>query len=101
MHEQQDVGSCVGSPDADVVKLPVVPQGHHACFVDPIGAHSVVDLGGGEGAGSRFGPSRVGGVRGRPVQQRAVGPVLVVVLAEGIEQGLQLGDGLGLLGLGR
>ena len=31
--EQQEVGSCVGSSDADVVKLPVVPQGHHACFV--------------------------------------------------------------------
>lgn len=45
--EQQDVGSCVGSSDADVVQSAVVSQGHQACFVDPIGAHSVVDLGGG------------------------------------------------------
>ena len=37
VHEQQDVGSCVGSFDADVVESAVVSQGHHACFVDPVG----------------------------------------------------------------
>ena len=98
--EQQDVGSCVGSSDADVVESAVVSQGHHACFVDAVGAHPVVDLSGDEGAGGGFGSGRVGGVRGRAVRQRSVGPVLVVVLAEGVDQGLQLGDGRGLVWLG-
>lgn len=31
--ERQDVGSCVGSSDADVVELPVMSQGHYACFL--------------------------------------------------------------------
>ena len=98
--DQDDVGSGVGPADADVVESAVVSQGHHACFVDPIGAHWVVDLAGDEGAGGGFGSGRVGGVRGRPVRQRSMGPVLVVVLTEGIEQRLQLGDGLGLIRLG-
>lgn len=72
--EQQDVGSCVGSPDADVVESAVVSQGHHARFVDPIGAHQVVDLVGDEGAGGGFGSSRVGGARDCAVRQRSMGP---------------------------
>ena len=38
VYEQQDVGSFVGSSDADVVDSAVVSQGHYACFVDAIGA---------------------------------------------------------------
>ena len=42
----------------------------------------------------------VGGGRGGPVRQGAVRAVVVVVVDEGVEQGLQLGDGGRLGGLG-
>jgi hypothetical protein len=44
LDQDQDVGSGVGSPDADVVESPVDAQGDHAGVVDAVGADAVVDL---------------------------------------------------------
>jgi hypothetical protein len=40
--EDQDVGSGVGSPDADVVQAAGVAEGDHAGVVDPVAADPVV-----------------------------------------------------------
>ena len=55
---------------------------------------------GGAVAGDRFGPGGVSGGGGGPVGQGPVRPGGVIRAGEGIEQGLQLGEGggLGLLG---
>ena len=56
LNEQDDVGSGVGSSDADVVEPAVVAQGDHAGVVDAVAADAVVgvgpgSVGGGLGAG--------------------------------------------------
>ena len=40
LDEQQDVGSGVGSSDADVVQASVVAQGDHAGVVDAVTAYA-------------------------------------------------------------
>jgi hypothetical protein len=55
---------------------------------------------GGAVAGGGFGPARVGGGRGGPVLEGAVRPLVVVVAGEGVQQGLQVGEGGGLGVLG-
>ncbi|OLT53560.1 hypothetical protein BJF88_11065 [Cellulosimicrobium sp. CUA-896] len=83
--EQQDVGSGVGSADADVVQAPVVAQGDDACFVDAVLAHAVVRVVAG-GAGGGFRACGVGG-RGRAaVGQRAVRGAGVVLGDEGVDE---------------
>ncbi len=42
VNQDQDAGSGVGSPDADVVESPVVAQGEGTCFVDPVVTDAVV-----------------------------------------------------------
>ena len=56
--------------------------------------------GGGLVAGDCLGAGVVGGGRGGPVGQGAVEQAGVVDRGEGVQQGLQLGDGLGLVPLG-
>jgi hypothetical protein len=85
----------VGSADADVVELAAVAQGDAAVGVEPVGADPVVGVGGAV-AGSGLGAGGVGGGGGGPVGQGAVRPLVVVDGGEGVEEGLQLGEGGGL-----
>ena len=59
--EQEDVGSGVGSADADVVQPAGQAEGDAAGLIDAVGAHAVVAVGGPVGAG---GGLRAGGVAG-------------------------------------
>ena len=68
--------------------------------VDAVGADPVVGVGGPIGAGVGLGPGGVRGGRGGPVGQRSVRAVVVVGGDEGVEKGLQVGDGGRLDGLG-
>jgi hypothetical protein len=93
LDEHQDVGSGVGSADADVVQAAVDAQGDAAGLVDLVVAESVVGVAVPAGARDGFGAGGVGGRRGGPVGQRSVRPVVVVGADEGVDEGLQLGDG--------
>ena len=99
--EHNDVGSGMGSSDADVVEAAGHAQGDHAGGVDAVvadaGVGVVVAAGGREG----FGEGVVGGRRGGAVGQGPVRPLVVVGRGELVEQGLQVGDGGGLVGLAR
>ncbi len=53
-----------------------------------------------DGAGDGLGPGGVGGGRGGPVGQRSVRALVVVGRDEGVDEGLQLGEGGRLVGLG-
>jgi len=99
LDEHQDAGPGVGPADADVVQLPADAQGELAVGVDAVGADPVVGVGGAV-AGGGLGPGGVGGGGGGPVRQGAVRPLGVVGAGEGVEQGLQLGQGSGLGWLG-
>ena len=100
LDEQDDVGSGVGPADADVVEPAAVAEGDGAGGVDLVGADAVVGVGCAV-AGGGFGPGGVGGGGGGPVGQRAVGPLGVVVGGEGVEEGLELGEGRRAGGAGR
>jgi hypothetical protein len=92
LDEQDDVGSGVGSADADVAKAAGDAQGDAAGFVDLVAAGAVVGVGAAVAAGSGL---RQGGVEaggGGVVRKRAVRSSLVVLLEELIEEGLQLRD---------
>ncbi|WP_202880947.1 hypothetical protein [Kribbella amoyensis] len=69
MDEEQDVGSGVGSPDADVVQPTVDPQCDHAGVVDTVGADPVVDLTGPVRGRAGFRAGVVGGRGGGAVGQ--------------------------------
>ena len=87
--QERDVGSSVGSADADVVEFPGNTQGDAPGFVDLVGADAVVTVAGaGVAAGDGFRTGCVGGGRGRAVRQGAVRPLMVVGVGEGVEQGL-------------
>jgi hypothetical protein len=89
LDEQDDVGSGVGSSDADVVQLAMVAQCDDPGVVDAVAADSF--MGGREAGGRGFGSGGVG--RGRCLAaQGAVRAGGVVVLPEGIQLGLQLGQ---------
>ena len=91
--EHEDAGAGVGSADADVVQASGDAQGDDAGLVDAVGADPVVGVGAGCGVG--FGSGGVGGGGGGLMGQGAVWAAVVVVLDEGVELGLQLGDGGG------
>ena len=86
--EEQDVGSGVGSADADVAQLAADADGDAAGLVDPVVADPVVGVGVAAAGGEGFGQGRVDGARGGPVWQGAVRASLVVVLGEASEQGV-------------
>jgi hypothetical protein len=90
-HEHRGAGPAVA--DADVVEPAGVAQGEFAVAVDAVFADAEVladldALSGGDGAWSG-GPGRGWGL---PVDG-AVWPVVVVVVGEGVELGLEFGDG--------
>ncbi len=88
--EQDDVGSGVGSSDADVVEPAVHADGDGAAGVDAVVADAVVGVvASGRGG---FGAGVVDGRGGRSVWERLVGPVVVVDGAEGVEQRLEFAD---------
>jgi hypothetical protein len=88
--EDQDVGSGVGSADADVVESAGVAEGDGAGGVDDVGAEAVVGVvGGGVGAGD------VDGGGGGPLGQGPMGALVVVVGGEGVELGLEGGEVVG------
>ena len=92
--QEQDAGSGVGAANADVVEASGVAEGDGAGVVDDVGADAVVGVGAAV-AGRGFGPGVVGGGGGGPVLERAVRPAGVVVAGEGVELGLQVGEGRG------
>jgi hypothetical protein len=98
--EQDDVGSGVGSADCDVVQAAGVADGDASGVVDAVVADAVVGVVAAAGAGQRRGQRVVDRGGGGPVWQESVGSALVVGVHEGVEQGLQLGEGGRLDGLG-
>jgi hypothetical protein len=80
----KDVGPSVGSSDADGVELPAVTQGDLAGFVDAVAAEPFVGFVGGVLAGLGVVGSGGGGVPG----QGAVRSATVVLVGEGVDQGL-------------
>ena len=59
LNEHQNVGSGVGSSDADVVESAGQAQGEAAGVIDAVAAHAGVGVGAFAGLG--FGPTAVGG----------------------------------------
>ena len=89
--------SVVGAADADGVEGAAVAQGDLA-VVDLVGPHPGVGSVWGFGCGGGFGSGGVGRGGGASVQG-AVGPVVVVLVLEGVQEGLQVGQGRWLGGL--
>ena len=75
-------------------------EGDAAGFVDLVVADPVVRVAAAVFARGGLGQGRVDGRGGRSVRERAVRPLLVVDRGELIEEGLQLRERGGLLGLG-
>ena len=101
LDEQDDVGSGVGSPDSDVVEPAVHAQGHVAGLVDLVVADPVVAVGAPVGGRGGLWAACRRRWPGCPLRKRPVWPLAVVVVDEGVEQGLQLGHGGRLDRLGR
>ena len=93
--EEQDGGAGVGPADADVDELGPVAQGDLAGLVDAIPAHPVVRGDGEPGAAGRGLGTGVERLCRCPPGQRPVRSDVVVVIAEAVELGLQLGQGGG------
>lgn len=66
--EQEDVGSGVGSADADVSELAGDAQGDGPGFVDLVGAYSVVGVVAAVAVGGGFRAGGVGGCWGGPMR---------------------------------
>jgi hypothetical protein len=98
--EQDDVGSGVGSADADVVQSPGHAQGDAAGLVDAVASDAGVRVGVAVGGGLGLGQAVVADRRGGSARQGPVRSALVVLGDECVQQGLQLGEGGGLDGLG-
>jgi hypothetical protein len=93
LDQDQDAGAGVGSADADVVEPAGDAQGDDAGLVDAVGAYPVVGVGAGCWIG--LGAGGVGRRGGGAMGQGAVRSAVVVLLDEGIELGLEFGDGGG------
>ena len=77
LDEQDDGGSGVGPPDADMEEATSMAEGDLALFVDDVVADAVVVIELAVGAGSSLGQGVVDGGRGGAVRQRAVRALLV------------------------
>jgi hypothetical protein len=98
LDEHDDVGSGVGSADADGVEPALVAQGDLAGLVDAVAADAVVGVGVAV-AGAGLGPAGVDRCGGGSVLEGTVWPPVVVLGAETVQPGLQFGDRGGLVGL--
>jgi hypothetical protein len=85
LDQQQDVGSGVGSSDADVEQAAVVAQGDDAGVVDAVTADT--GMGWGDAGGGGLGAGGVGSC-GCSAAEGSVWALLVVVVREDIELGL-------------
>lgn len=97
--EQDHGGSGVGSPDADVVEPTLDAQGDAAGVVDPVPAYPVVGLFD-TGPWCRLRAGAIGHRRGAGLGEGPVGPAVVVVVDEDVDESLKLADGGRLAGLG-
>ena len=100
LDEQDEVGSGMGSADAEVVQPAGDAQGDAAAVVDAVVPDPVVGVGIAAGGGLGLGEGGIDGRGGGPVRQGPVRPAMVVLVGERVEQGLQLRDGARLDGLG-
>ncbi len=80
-------------------RRPLVAEGDEPGGVDAVGADAVVGVGGAV-AGAGFRAGGVGGGRGHAAGEGAVRALVVVDAGEGVQQGLEVGEGGGLDGLG-
>jgi hypothetical protein len=98
--EEQDAGAGVSAADTDVDEFGPVAEGDLAGLVDAIAANPVVDRDGDSGAAGRGLGASVERLCRCPPGQRPVRSDVVVVVAEAVELGLQLGErrGWGLFG---
>jgi hypothetical protein len=94
---QDDMGSGVGSADAEVVQPAGYAQGDPAAVVDAVVADPVVGSASRLLAGWALGRCHRRS-RGGPVRQGPVRLAVVVLVGEGVERGLQLRDGGGWTG---
>ena len=88
LDEHDHGGSGVGSSYADVVQATVVSQGQFAVGIDDVVADSVVAVVVAVDGGCGFGKGLVGGRWGALVREGSVGPVVVVVVDEDVDEGL-------------
>jgi hypothetical protein len=98
LNEHDDASSRVGSPEADVVQPAAVAQGDRAGFVDDVVPDPVVGFRVGDLAWDGFGHRVAERCGCGPVRERSAWPPVVVLVDEGVEEGLQLGDRPGLVG---
>lgn len=98
MDEQDDVGSGVGSSTADVVESAGDAQGDDAAGVDAIVSYPGVGVS--TACGQCLGQGVVAGCGCGSARQGSVGPSVIVVLDELVEERLQFGRVVGLSGLG-
>jgi hypothetical protein len=98
--EHEHLGSGVGWSDAEVVEAAGHTQGDHAAVVDAVVADAAVGVVVAAGGREGLGEGVVGGGGGGAGGQGPVRPLVVVDGGELVEQGLQLGEGGGLDGLG-
>ena len=88
--EHDDAGSVEGSAESDVVHLAVESQADSP-GVDAVGADTGLAVGV-VAAGAGFGSADLGNGGRGVVWERTVGSVVVVVIDEPVELGLELGD---------
>jgi hypothetical protein len=100
LDEEDDGGSGMGSPDANVEEAAPVAERDLAFVVDDVAADAVVVVELAAGAGGSLGQGVVDGGRGGAVGQGAVRALLVVEAGEEIDEGLELVESGGLAGLG-
>jgi len=91
--EDQDAGSLVVAADAAVVQASVAAQSDRSGLVGAVGADTVVGVDARCWVG--FGAAGVDHCWGGSVGQGAVGAAVVVFVDEGVELGLEFGDGGG------
>ena len=82
LDEEQDVGSGVGSADADVAETAADAQGDAAGFVDAVVPDPVVGVGVAAGSGQGLGQGVVDRCWGGPVREGPVWAVGVVLVDE-------------------
>lgn len=82
--------------DADVVHAAGDAQAELAVFVDDVVQDPVADVAAAVSVWGGFGAGGVGGGRGRSVWELSVGPAVIALVEEAVDESLLLRDGGGL-----